>query len=51
MDSFAVLSLLYRDEGSGEVKRILREARGGMVGRGSSFFAPFLFDGMWKDFP
>lgn len=31
LDSFAVLSLLYGEEGSGEVKRMLREARTGRI--------------------
>ena len=31
LDSFAVLSLLYGEEGAGEVKQILRQARNGMA--------------------
>ena len=31
LDSFAVLALLYGEKGAGEVKRILREARDGIV--------------------
>jgi len=31
LDSFAVLALLYGEEGSGEVKRILKEARDGIA--------------------